>query len=445
MLNRLFALDERQTTVGTEFRGAVATFLTMAYILIVNANILADAGVPQASAVACTALAAGVCCILMGLVANFPLALASGMGLNAIVAYNIAGIAGSWQIAMGLVFLNGVIILFLVLIGLREAVLTAIPRDLRTAIGVGLGLFIALIGAVNAKLVVIPGGTIAVLAQTPDAIMPPVTYGSLRTPEAAVAMLTLLITAFLVARRVKGALIIGIAVGTLEGFIFGIAQLPREFFWPSFEAAFQADIRGALALDTLHIMLPLLFAFIMVDFFDTLGTVTAISDQARLTDSQGRIPSLRRVLIVDSLSASIGGMLGASSVTAYVESAAGVSEGARTGLHTVFVGLFFLLCVFVAPLAIMVPSAATAPALIMVGFLMANHITRINFRDMETAIPAFIIIIMLPFTYSISHGIGYGFITYTAIKLLSGKMREVHPLMGVVTAAFLVYFIWSKV
>lgn len=444
LMEKLFHLQKRNTTVATEARGAVTTFLTMAYILVVNPSILQAAGVPFHSAVVCTAAAAGLCSILMGLVANFPLALASGMGLNAIIAYQIAGVAESWQVAMGLVFWNGIIILILVLAGLREAVMHAIPRDLRLAIGAGIGLFIAFIGAVNARMVIVPMGTVAVLKDNPSAVLPPVTFGSLSHPDTALAVIGLFITAILVARKVKGALVLGIIVSVLIGFLpfFGVTQLPEKDVLlqaPDFSILGQADLKGALSLK----LLPLLFAFLMVDFFDTLGTVTAVSRQAGLQDEKGNVPRLQAILAVDSISASIGGLFGVSSVTSYVESAAGISEGARTGLHTVFVGILFVLAIFLAPLAAMTPSAATAPALILVGFLMCGQMAQIDFKKFDTAIPAFITLITLPITYSISHGIGLGFLSFVAIKYGSGKFREVKPLMLVVSLAFAAYFIWG--
>ena len=431
---RYFDVAARGSTVARELRGAVATFLTMAYILFVNAGILADAGVPRDSAVACTALAAGVCCILMGVVANFPMALASGMGLNAIVAYGLTKATGSWQLAMGIVVLNGLLILLLVLVGLREAIMHAIPRDLRLAIGAGIGLFIAFIGLSKAGIVVAHPVTY-------------VTFGSLRTPGAAVAGIGFLITAALVARRVPGALVVGIVLTTAIAFAwdaaFGglglIASWPPKFAGPSFEAAFQADVRGALRWS----FVPLLLAVMMVDFFDTLGTATAVAEEAGLIDERGRIPGIRRILVVDSLSASIGGLLGASSVTSYIESAAGVAEGARTGLHSVFVGLFFLAAIVAAPLAGVVPAAATAPALVLVGFLMITQVARVDFADLAGAIPAFVILLTIPLTYSIAHGIGYGFVAFVAIKLLTLRPRDVHPLMYGTAAAFLAYFIWG--
>jgi AGZA family xanthine/uracil permease-like MFS transporter len=419
----------------------VATFLTMAYILVANPAILASAGVPFEAAVAATAAAAGVSSILMGLGANFPLALAPGMGLNAVVAFQLAPATGSWQVAMGLVVLDGLVVLALVLLGLREAVMEAIPIDLRRAIGVGIGLFIALIGAVNARLVIVPAGTVAVLTRDASAILPPVTHGSLRQPATAVAAVGLLLMALLVARRVNGAILIGIAFSTLVALAFGVTRLP-EGAWlrvPRFETFLQADVRAALSLS----FVPLLLAVVMVDFFDTIGTVTAIADAGNLHDERGRIPRIRRILGIDAISASIGGLFGASSVTSYIESAAGVAEGARTGLHSVVVGVLFLLAAFAAPVAAIVPASATAPALIVVGFLMCQPIARIDFTRLQTAIPAFLTFILIPFTYSISHGIGYGFIAYVVLNTLTERARDVHPLMYGTAAAFALYFVFG--
>jgi AGZA family xanthine/uracil permease-like MFS transporter len=437
-LEKRFQLSERKSDVSTEARGALATFLTMSYILFANPAILSAAGVPFQSAVACTAAAAAICCIMMGVYSNYPVALASGMGINAFVAYHVAKAAGSWETAMGVVVLDGIIILILVLLGIREAVIDAIPRELRIAIGAGIGLFIAFIGLLDARLVVVPAGTLVTLIKNPNAVMPPVTYGSLRAPDTAIALIGLIVTAFLIVRKSKGALILGILFSTIIALIAGVTKLPTQIGWPSFEIAFKADLIGAFK----YSLIPLLLGLIMVDFFDTLGTVTAIAEEGNLHDENGRIPMIRRILVVDSIAAAIGGLFGVSSVTSYVESAAGVAEGARTGLHTVFVGLLFLLAIIAAPIASVVPPAATAPALIMVGFLMAAQITQINFKDMETGIPAFITLITLPLTYSISYGIGYGFISYVLIKLLNRKAKEVRPLMYIVSIAFAAYFIF---
>jgi adenine/guanine/hypoxanthine permease len=337
---------------------------------------------------------------------------------------------------MGLVVLDGVVTFFLVLAGLREAVLNAIPRDLRLAIGAGIGVFIAFIGLVNAKLVIVPAATLIGLQADPLAALPPVTAGKLSSPETLVALMGVVITAVLVARRVTGALVIGILATTFVGYFWGLTKFPHAWDRPRFDVLFKADVQAALAWR----YAPLLFALIMVDFFDTLGTASAVAEQARLIDERGRIPKARRVLMIDSLSAAIGGWFGASSVTSYVESAAGVAEGARTGLHSVIVGALFLLAVFLSPLAGMVPAAATAPALILVGFLMIAQIGRIDFGDFDTSIPAFVTLLTIPLTFSIAHGIGYGFILFVLIKVLTGRWRDAHPPMYVAAAAFAVNF-----
>jgi AGZA family xanthine/uracil permease-like MFS transporter len=360
------------------------------------------------------------------------------MGLNAVVAFQVVGQTGSWQAAMGLVVLDGLVVLALVAAGVREAVMTAIPVDLRRAISVGIGLFIALIGAVNARLVTIPASSVAALATNPLATVPPVTHGTLHTAEPLVALAGLLIIAFLLAREVPGAIVIGIASATLGGLLLGLSHWPAGAWlrMPHFDTVFQADIRTALNLR----FVPLLLSIVMVDFFDTIGTVTAIAETGGLHDRDGGVPRLRSILAIDSISASIGGLFGVSSVTSYIESAAGVAEGARTGLHNVVVAALFAACMFAAPLVAVVPAAATAPALIVVGFLMCQQITRMDFTAVDTAIPAFLILLLTPLTYSISHGIGYGFIAFVAIKLLRGRARDVKPMMFVTAALFVAYF-----
>jgi len=437
-LIRFFELEARGTTVAREVRGGIATFLTMAYILVANPGILAAAGVPFESAVAATAAASAIVCLAMGLIANAPIALAPGMGLNAMVAYQIAAATGSWQGAMALVVVDGLVVLALVLIGLREAVMEIIPVDLRRGIGAGIGLFIAFIGAVNARLVIVPPATASTVAATPGAVMPPVTFGSLQQPDALLALAGLLVIAVLLVRQRTGAIVIGIATATVLALATGLAAPPEGAWavWPRFDTAFQADFRSLW----IPAALPLLLSLVMVDFFDTMGSATAIAEAAGLQDERGRMPRLRRVLAIDAAGASIGGLAGASSVTAYIESAAGVAEGARTGLHTVVVGLLFAASMFLAPLAAVVPPAATAPALIAVGFLMAQPITRIDLRALDTALPAFLVLLMIPLTWSIAHGIGYGFITFAVIRVLSGRARDVHPLMYGVATAFALYF-----
>jgi AGZA family xanthine/uracil permease-like MFS transporter len=340
--------------------------------------------------------------------------------------------------ALCLVMLNGFVVLALVLAGVREAVMRAIPLDLRRAISVGIGLFIALIGAVNARLIVIPASSMAAAAANPLAALPPVTSGSLHAAEPLLALAGLLIIAVLLVKRIPGAIVLGIGVATGAGLLVGISQWPAGALvrLPRFDTVFQADLRSAFDIR----LLPLLLSIVMVDFFDTIGTVTAIAETGSLQDPEGRIPRLRSILAIDSISAVVGGAFGVSSVTSYVESAAGVAEGARTGLHNVVVAVLFALCMFAAPLVAIVPAAATAPALIVVGFLMSQQITRMDFGAIETAIPAFLILLMAPLTFSISHGIGYGFLTYVAIKVLSGRAADVQPMMYATATLFAVFF-----
>jgi AGZA family xanthine/uracil permease-like MFS transporter len=411
----------------------------MAYILFANPSVLSAAGVPFESAAAATALAAALCSVAMGLLGNVPIALAPGMGLNAVVAFQVAAATGSWQAAMGLVVVEGLLVLALVVLGLREAVMDAIPLDLRRAIGVGIGLFIAFIGAVNARLVIVPAGTVRTLAEQPGAVLPPVTFGTLHAPETLVALLGLLVVAILFSRRQTGAILIGIAAATGLALALGVAHVPPGPWLrrPAFDTLFQADLRAVLMPSAV----PLLLSLVMVDFFDTIGTATAIGEAAHLHDATGRLPRLRTVLAVDAASASLGGWLGVSSATSYIESAAGVAEGARTGLHTVVVGLLFAVAILAAPLASIVPAAATAPALLAVGFLMVQQVTRIDFHSLDTAIPAFLIVLLVPLTWSIAHGIGYGFIAFVAIRLLSGRARQVHPVMYLTALAFLAFLL----
>jgi AGZA family xanthine/uracil permease-like MFS transporter len=435
-----FDLAGRGTTVGREARGALATFLTMAYILVANPSILAAAGVPADAAVAATALTAGLASILMGLGANVPIALAPGMGLNAFVAFQVAPAAGSWQGAMGLIVLDGAIVLAFVLLGLREAVARAIPVDLRRAIGVGIGLFIVFLGLVQAQIVVVPSSTVAALAEAPGLTLPPVTAGDWATPGPLIAMVGFIAGACLLALGRVGAMLAAIAVSALLAMQTGyMAWNGTIVAWPHFDTFLQANLKAALDWR----LAPLLFSLVLVDFFDTVGTVTAVGEAAGLTGRDGLMPRLKHVLAIDAIAAMIGGASGASSATAYVESAAGVAEGARTGLHSVFVGLLFLASMALAPLAAAVPAVATAPALMLTGLLMCRDIGRIDVSRLDVAIPAFLTAILIPLTYSISHGIGAGFIAYVAIKALTGRFRDVHPLMAASAAAFMAFFVFA--
>ncbi|TCL57441.1 AGZA family xanthine/uracil permease-like MFS transporter [Hydrogenispora ethanolica] len=433
MLERVFQLKQNKTTVSREIVAGIVTFMTMAYIIFVNPDILANALGKEYlhPLIVATCVAAGIMSISMGLFTNYPLALASGMGLNAVVAYGLVlGMKLPWQTAMGVVFVEGVVITLLVLTKVREWVMDAIPVDLKRAIGVGIGLFIAFIGLKNAGLVVADPVTF-------------LTFGKIN-PANGIALFGLLVTAVLMARRVKGAILIGIIVSTVTAMICGLVKWPTEYvagLKPEyFSTFFQLDIGSALNVG----LITTIFALMISDFFDTMGTVVAVGEEAGLVGKDGKMPRLRNVLLVDSLAAVCGGLFGCSSVTTYVESAAGVGEGGRTGLTAVVTGILFLLAIFFAPIVGIVPGYATAPALIVVGFLMLAVVKNIQWDDLTVSIPASLTIIMIPLTYSISKGIGYGFIAYVLIKVFSGKSKGVHPLMYIASIFFVIDFILSS-
>jgi AGZA family xanthine/uracil permease-like MFS transporter len=430
-LDSFFKLSERGTTVGTEVRAGLTTFLVMAYILFVNPSILGDAGLDPAAVGAGTALVAGVLTILMGVFGNIPIAMAAGLGLNAAVAYTLVLGSGLTPAgAMGVIVLEGIVVTALVLLGAREAIMKAIPTSLKRAIGVGIGLFILFIGFVNAGLIARPAG--------PDPI---VHFVFPNTTGAWVALVGLALTVILYTRKVPGALIISILATTVIALIAGVAEFPESFsVAPSFSTLGQFDLGNVFQVLGLSTALLTVFAFMLTDFFDTMGTVTGVAEQAGLADEDGDIPNLGKILLVDSIGAAAGGMAGVSSNTSYIESSAGVAEGGRTGLTSVVTGVLFLLAIFISPLAGIVPAVATAPALILVGFLMAGLMKDIDFTDIEEGFPALLAMILMPLTYNITVGIGAGFVMHTLLKVVNGKAREVHWLMWVVTVAFMIYF-----
>lgn len=437
-LDAFFKLSERGTTVGTEVRAGITTFLVMAYIIFLNPAILSNmfaegspdraAFIPAASAA--TALLAGVLTIAMGLVANYPIALAAGLGINAIVAFTLVlGLGLSPAGAMGVIVLEGLIILVLVLVGLREAIMDAIPLVLKRAIGVGIGLFILFIGFVDGGLIV-PG-------------TPVVQFNFPVEPATWTFVLGLVLTIVLFALKVRAALLISIVAMSIVAYVVGLTTFPTDLsFVPDFSTLGQFSVTEVWNLGILAAALTI-FAIMLTDFFDTMGTATAITEQAGLTTPDGRVPGINRVLIVDSVAAAAGGAAGISSNTSYIESAAGVAEGGRTGLTAVVTGVLFLLALFVTPLATMVPFAATGPVLVVVGYLMATLIKDIDFADVEEGFPALLGITLMPLTYNITVGIGAAFVTYVLIKLVRGKASQVHPLLYVVAAAFVVYFAQS--
>ncbi len=426
VMESVFHLTERGTNVKTEIMAGITTFMTMAYIIFVNPSILQNAGVPFTGAVTATALAAGIMSIVMGLASNMPLALASGMGLNALLTFGVViGMKLPWQTAMGIVFVEGLIITVLVLTRIREKIMDAIPMSLKMAIGVGIGLFIAFIGLKEAGIVVADQATT-------------VKMGSFLSPGVILSFIGLMITGILMAKRVNGSILLGIIATAAIGFLFGITKLPSSWTAKAvdFSTMFQLDIWGALR----YSLIATIFAFMISDFFDTMGTVVSVSGQAGLLDKTGKPPQLRNILFVDSLAAMVGGLFGASSVTTYIESASGVGAGGRTGLTSVVTGLLFLAAVLLTPIAGIVPAQATAPALILVGFLMMSVIKDIPFGEFEESIPAFLTLIAIPLTYSISNGIGIGFISYVLIKVFAGKAKDIHPLMWVAALIFAINF-----
>lgn len=448
MLKEHFRLDQLGTNVRTEVMAGFTTFLTMSYIIFVNPLFLSffgdpalqDKALPFTASLTATCLAAGIMCIIMGLWTNYPFALAPGMGLNAIVAYQmVVGMGLSWPSAMGVIVLEGIIITILVVTGFREAVMNSIPLSLKQAISVGIGLFIAFIGLVQAGFVEKSEATL-------------VTLGKLDNLPVVVAIFGLLLTAILLKTKVKGALLIGILGSTLLAILVNylsgltvfpdpnIAKVPSSVLsMPDFSTIGRFDFHAISKLGVLTAVI-LIFSVMLSDFFDTLGTVIGLGSEAKFLDQRGRLPRINRVLLVDSLSAVAGGACSSSSVTTYIESAAGITVGGRSGLTTVTVGIFFLLAIFLSPIAGVVPKEATAPALIIVGFLMLSLVKGLPFEKFDEAFPAFLIMIVMPLTYSISNGIGFGFIAFTLIKLFSGKGREVHWLMYLVSFAFAVDF-----
>jgi AGZA family xanthine/uracil permease-like MFS transporter len=473
MLDSYFKISERGSTVAQEVRGGVVTFFTMAYIVALNPLIIGLAkdadgkyigggDAPNLALVAAmTALMAGILTILMGVLGNYPLALATGLGLNTFVAVGIAS-KMTWADAMGLVVLEGIIITVLVLTGFRGAVFRAVPGQLKIAISVGIGLFIALIGLVDAGFVRRPGaGPVPVMLGDNGNLVgwPIIVFG-----------FGLLLTIALMVKKVKGAILIGIVVATAaaiaiesafkigplfngatgavnpKGWNLNVPAMPSEIIaTPDFSLFGQFNLLGGFDRVPLVTAILLVFTLLLSDFFDTVGTVTAIGHESGLIDDEGNVPNNNKILFVDSLAAVAGGAGSISSNTSYIESAAGVGEGARTGLASVVTGVMFLLTTFLAPLVAVIPYEAATPALVIVGFLMMTQIRNIDWDDMGIALPAFLTIILMPFTYNISVGIGVGFVTHVIIRAIQGRAKEVHPLLWLVSGLFVIYFLQSPI
>jgi AGZA family xanthine/uracil permease-like MFS transporter len=428
MLNRFFKLKENHTSVKTEILAGITTFMTMAYILAVNPDILSATGMDKNALFTATALSALVATLFMALVARLPFALAPGMGLNAFFAFTVVlGMGYSWEFALTAVFIEGIIFLILTAFNIRELIVNAIPLSLKHAVSAGIGLFIAFIGLQNAGVVVSNDATLVGL-------------GDMGSPAVLVALGGIVLTAVLLALKVKGALLIGIFVATIAGLPFGVTHMPEGNLVdapPSLSPIFfKFDFSQLFTMD----MLIVLFTFLFVDMFDTVGTLVGVSDKAGMLTKDGKVPRAKQALFADSIGTTLGAIFGTSTVTTYVESASGVAEGGRTGLTSLTTAGLFLVALFFAPLFTMVPPAATAAALVLVGFFMMSPILKINFDDYTEAIPAFITILVMPLTYSIAEGIVFGMLSYVLLKLLTGKVKDISVVMIVLAILFVLKF-----
>lgn len=428
LAEKIFRLKEKKTNVKTEIMAGITTFMTMSYILAVNPQILGDAGMDKGAVFTATIIASIIAILIMALYANLPFALAPGMGLNAFFTYTVVMTMGkSWEFALAAVFIEGIIFVFLTFFNVREAIFNAIPRSLKTAVSVGIGLFIALIGLLNSTVIVKNDVGLGL--------------GNLVSKESFIFFIGLLIMAVLTARKTKGALLIGIVISTIIALFTGVSKLPEGGIIqlpPSLSPiAFKLDFSSMFSLE----MFSVVFAFLFVDLFDTVGTLTGVATKSKMLDENGELPNAGRALFADSVGTTIGALLGTSTVTTFVESATGVAEGGRTGLTALSTGFCFFLSIFFYPLITIIPAQATAAALVMVGLFMIDSIVDINFGDFTESFPAFMTIIMMPFAYSIAEGIAFGMISYASVKLLTGKGKEVSPLVYVLALVFLLRYL----
>lgn len=423
-LDRRFRLSERNSSVKNEIMAGLTTFMTMSYILAVNPGMLSDAGMDKGGVFTATIVASIIAMLVMGLYANLPFALAPGMGLNAFFVYTVVlGMGHSWQYALTAVFIEGIIFILMSLFNVREAIFNAIPMSLKKAVSVGIGLFISLIGLSSAGVIVQGEGTL-------------VSLGNLLTPGAAVTFVGIIVMAILMAKKVRGALLYGILISTVFALILGVTHAPEAWFQlpPSLApVAFKLEWKNIFSWEMFSIM----FTFLFVDLFDTVGTLVGVASKANLLNEKGELPAAGPALFADAVGTTIGALLGTSTVTTYVESASGVTEGGRTGLTSLSVAFFFFLSLFFFPIFAIIPSQATAPALVMVGLFMMSPIKDIPLDDFSESVPAFLTIVMMPFAYSIAEGIAFGMMSYVIIKVLSGKAKDVSPLMYILALVFL--------
>ena len=428
MLNSFFKLQESGTDVKTEITAGLTTFMTMAYIIFVNPAILSKTGMNFEAVMMATVLAAGITTIFMGLFANYPFALAPGMGLNAYFTFTVVEQMGySWETALGAVFVSGFIFLILTVVRIREIIVYAIPDSLKLATAGGIGLFLALIGLKE----------VGIITSHPSTM---VTLGDITQSTPIMAVVGTIIIGALMARRIKGAILIGILLTWIIGLVLGFSQFEGVFGPPpSLEPVLlQLDIMSALEIGFFGII----FAFLFVDLFDTTGTLVGVAEQGGFIKKDGTFPRVNRALSADAGGTLLGSLLGTSTITCYIESASGVAAGGRTGLTSLVVGILFLLSMFLAPLAQSIPAFATSPALIIVGMLMLKVVSQINWEDVSDALPAFVVIISMPFSYSIATGIALGFIFYPLVKLLAGKAKEVKPTVWVLAVIFVLRFVY---
>lgn len=437
-LERRFKLKEHNTDAKTEILAGVTTFMTMAYILAVNPSILSETSMDWGGVFTATALSAVIATLIMAFYANYPFALAPGMGLNAFFTYGVVfGMGKSWQFALTAVFIEGIIFIILSFFQVREAIFNSIPMNLKKAVSVGIGLFIALIGLINAGIVssgkIMVEDGVNVLNEGGLVIQ----LGNLKSPVPILALIGLIITGLLLAKKVKGALFFGIIITTVIGIPMGVTQLPEQGIFslpPSLAPVFlKFEWDNILTWD----MLIVVFSFLFVDVFDTIGTLIGVSSKANMLDEEGKLPRVKEALMADAIGTLTGACLGTSTVTTYVESSAGVAEGGRTGLTALTSAIMFALALIFAPLFGMVPGAATAPALILVGLFMMSPIKEIDLDDFTEAIPAFLTIIMMPFAYSIAEGIVFGMVSYVILKLITGKHKDVSLIMYILAILFI--------
>jgi AGZA family xanthine/uracil permease-like MFS transporter len=429
MLDKFFNITGNKSTLRTEIVAGITTFMTMAYILAVNPDILSATGMDKGAVFTATALSAIIATLVMALVAKLPFALAPGMGLNAFFAFTVVlGMGYSWQFALTAVFLEGIIFLLLTAFNIRELIVNSIPLNLKHSVSVGIGLFIAFIGLKGAGVIVDNPATL-------------VSLGDMKSPGVIVGLLGILVTGVLFARNVKGSLLIGILFSTILALILGVAQMPEGYKFVSAPPSlspifFQFDFSQIFTID----MAIVLFTFLFVDMFDTVGTLVGVASKADMLDEKGRVPRVKQALFADAIGTFFGSIMGTSTVTTYVESAAGVSEGGKTGMTALTTAGMFALALLFAPVFVMIPSAATAPALVIVGLFMMSPILKVDLNDFTEAIPAFLCIIMMPLTFSIADGIVFGMLSFVTLKLLTGRYKEISPVMIVIAVLFIIKF-----